>query len=302
MLPCMCKGGPWLVRYVRATAGDQARIREFLSQFVDDYLSEHIAAYLSSELGGIYLALDEQNQLLATAVVDMVKPHEAYVTGMRMRPDVQSTGLGQEFAEFQIQEAKRLGAQVIRALIGRGNEASQKILQESLGFQVVAEWVVGSLQGFEAPEYADLNAGPAWAVDRDRLAAFVNQHTGDLWSDRDHWLPRTLTFDDVWHGVESGSAAVVPQDNQAGVDALALFRIHDGDMHLHYLRSMGPKLRALMQYLWVEARAWGVKTLHFGLPRHAADKFVEVAGLPLIREWHGIILEKHVGLTSSSAV
>jgi L-amino acid N-acyltransferase YncA len=290
------------VRYVRATAEDQARIREFLSQFVDDYLSEHIEAYLSSDSGGVYLALDEDNQVLGSAIVDMVKAQEAYVSGMRIRPDLQATALGQEFAEFQVQEAKRLGASVIRALVGSGNEMSQKVLQEKLGFQVVEEWVVGSLQGFEAPPFADFDAGPAWAVDRDRLAAFFHEHENDLWSDRDHWLPRKLTFDDVWQGVESGSAAVAPQDANQSVDALALFRIHEGDMHLNYLRSMGQHLKALMQYLWVESRAWGVKTLHFGLPRNSADTFIEVAGLPLQREWHGIILEKHVGLTSTSMV
>lgn len=285
--------------YVRATAEDQARIQEFLSQFVDDYLTEHIATYLSSETGGLYMALDDEKQVLATAVVDLIKPHEAYLSGMRIRPDMLGTGLGQEFAEFQVQEAKGLGATIIRALVGRGNEVSQQILQEKLGFHVVEEWVVGSMQGFDAPQFPDPVAGPAWAVDRDRLYAFCHQHADDLWSERSHWLPQKLTFDDVWHGVELGAAAVAAQDAEHDVDTLALYRIHEGDLHLNYLRSMGKHLKALIQYLWVESRAWGVKTLHFGLPRHAADKFIEVAGLPLSREWHGIVLEKHVGLTTT---
>jgi N-acetylglutamate synthase-like GNAT family acetyltransferase len=288
------------VRYVRATAEDQARIQEFLSQFVDDYFYESVSSYLSSENGGVYVALDDEGAVAAAAVVELVQGREAYISGLRVRPDLQGSDVAQEFAEFQMQEAKRLGAEVIRALIGRGNEASQKILQEQLGFHVVDEWVVGSLEGFDAPTFADLTAGPAWAVDRDRLAAFVNQYGEDLWADKDHWLPRRLTFDDVWRGVELGSAAVAPQDLAEQLDALALFRIDDGDMHLNYLRSMGQHLKAVLQYLWVEARAWGVKRLHFGLPRHAADKFIEVAGLPVEREWHGIVLEKHVGLTSTS--
>lgn len=288
------------MRYIRATAEDRARIQEFLSQFVDDYLHENIDHYLSSESGGVYLALDDEEAIAATAVVELLQRREAYMSGLRIRPDLHGSATGQEFAEFQVQEAKRLGAEVIRALIGRGNEVSQKILQEHLGFHVVDEWVVGSLEGFDAPSFPDVAAGPAWAVDRDRLAAFVNQYSEDLWADQDHWLPRRLTFDDVWHGVEFGSAAVAPQDVAVQLDALALFRIDDGDMHLNYLRSMGHHLKAVLQYLWVESRAWGVKRLHFGLPRHAADKFIEVAGLPLAREWHGIVLEKHVGLTSTS--
>ncbi|MCY0879171.1 MAG: GNAT family N-acetyltransferase [Firmicutes bacterium] len=290
------------MRYVRATAEDQARIQEFLAQFVDDYLSEHITAYLASDTGGIYLALDDNGQLAALAVVDMVKTHEAYLSGMRVRPELQGTSVGLEFAEFQVQEAKRLGAKVIRALVGRGNELAQQILQEKLGFRVVDEWVVGSMQGFEAPAYPDGVAGPAWAVDRERLEAFFQQHGQDLWSNHNHWLPRALSFEDVWHGVEQGALAVAPQESQEAVDTVALFEIFDGDMHLNYLRTMGQHLKSLIQYLWVEARAWGVKTLHFGLPRHSADKFVEMSGLPLTREWHGLVLEKQVGLSSTSAV
>ncbi len=290
------------MRYVRATAEDQARIEEFLSQFVDDYLSELIGTYLSLESGGVYLALDDGGQLMAVAVVDLVKSHEAYVSGMRIRPDMQGTDLAREFAEFQVQEAKRLGASVIRALVGRGNELSQKVLQDNLGFQVVDEWVVGSVEGFNAPQFADSDVGPAWAVDRERLAAFIDKFSDDLWSDKDHWLPRRLTFDDVWGGVELGSAAVAPQDDGQILDALALFRISNGDMHLNYLRSVGQHLKSLLQYLWVESRAWGVKTLHFGLPRQAAENLIEASGLPLSREWRGLVLEKRVGVTSTSLV
>ena len=288
--------------YVRATAEDQARIQEFLSQFVDDYLSEHMGAYLSLENGGLYLAQDDSNQVMAVAVVDLVKVHEAYVSGMRIRPDMQGTELAQEFAEFQVQEAKRLGASLIRALVGRGNELSQKVLQDKLGFQVVDEWVVGSVEGFNAPLFADAEVGPAWAVDRERLVAFIDKFPDDLWSDKDHWLPRRLTFNDVWGGVELGSAALAPQDDAESLDALALFRISDGDMHLNYLRSVGQHLKSLLQYLWVESRVWGVKTLHFGLPSQAVDKLIEASGLSLSREWRGLVLEKHVGISSTSLV
>jgi predicted GNAT family acetyltransferase len=261
-----------------------------------------MATYLSSASGGVYLALDDENQLVATAIVDLVRPHEVYVSGVRVRPDMQGSSIGQEFAEFQVQEAKSMGATIIRALVGSGNELSSKILQEHLGFQVVEEWVVGSVEGFDAPPYPDGQAGPAWAVDRDRLLAFLNQFSDDLWAGKDAWTPHRLTFDDVWHGVEHGSAVVAPQDAEQALDTLALFRITDDAMHVNYLRSMGQHLKSLLQYLWVESRAWGVKRMHFGLPRHAAEKLIEVAGLPLAREWHGVVLEKHVGLTSTSLV
>ena len=289
------------MRYVRATAEDQARIQEFLSQFVDDYLSSRVSEYLTLQTGGIYLAL-EDDVIVGTAVITSPKTHEAYLGGMRIRPDVQGTGFGAEFAEFQVQEAKKLGATVIRALISRGNETSQHILQEKLGFQAVDEWVIGSMEGFDGPEYAENVAGPAWAVDHDRLLAFCNQYTEDLWSQSGHWVPASLAFDDIWHGVEMGEAALAPQNATDAVDTVALFKIHEGDLHLHYLRSMGHHLKAIIQYLWVESRAWGVKTLYFGLPGSSADKLIEASGLSVNNEWRGIVLEKHVGLTSTSTV
>ncbi|NMP21044.1 GNAT family N-acetyltransferase [Sulfobacillus harzensis] len=289
------------MRYVRATAEDQARIESFLSQFVDDYARDQIESYLASETGGLYLALDDDNQLAATGVVALGKPHEAFLGAVRLRPDMQDTSLAEEMAEFQVQEARRLGAQVVRALISRGNEASQHLFQTKLGFHVVDEWVAGSLEGFSAPEYPDEVAGPAWAVDRDRLLAFMNQHGEDLWSRDGAWQPASISFDDVWHSVELGSTALAPQTSGEALDTLAIFHIQDDRMHLQYLRSMGKHLKALLQYLWVESRAWGVKTLEFGLPRHAADKLVEASGLTMNREWHGIVLEKHVVLTTSSS-
>lgn len=290
------------MRYVRATAEDQARIQEFLSQFVDDYLSEQVEQHVRSLNGGIYLALDDDDSIVATAVVTLVKTHEAYLGGMRIRPDVQGTDLGREFAEFQVQEANRLGAIVVRALVNRNNESSQQIFTGQLGFEVVDEWVVGSMEGFDGPHYPDGEAGPAWAVDRDRLESFCRQNEEELWSESGHYMPRTLTFDDVWHAVELGRVGLSPQNTADSIESIALFRIQDSALHLNYMRTMGHHLKALIQYLWVESRAWGVKSMHFGLPRHVAEKLVEVAGLPLSREWHGVVLEKRVGLTSTSSV
>ncbi len=285
------------MRYVRATAEDQARIEEFLSQFVDDQLQDHVSDYLSCEGGGLYLAFDDSEQLAGVLVVAMMKSHEAYLESARLRPDVQERG--EEMADFQVQEARRLGAQVARVLVERRNDAAQKIFQEKLGFHVVSEWVVGTLENFPAPEYPDAVAGPAWAVDRERIQSFANQHPEELWAKSGPWQVASLTFDEVWHGVELGGAAVAPQNAAEPVDTLALFHIQNERMHLRYLRSMGKHLKVLLQYLWVESRAWGVKTLEFGLPRNAADKLLEASGLSFEKEWHGVVLEKHLGLTSS---
>ncbi|AEJ38947.1 hypothetical protein TPY_0752 [Sulfobacillus acidophilus TPY] len=289
-----------MLRYVRAAAEDQARIEQFLGQFVDDYLVHEFPRYLTYKTGGIYLANDD-DQLVGLSVIALPKPHEAYLGGMRIRPDVQGKGVGEEFAAFQVAEAERLGATVIRALVPRGNDASRSIW-EGLGFRVVEEWVVGTFEGFQGPPYGNEVAGPAWAIDRQRIEAFYEQHPRDLWAMPDPWIPQSLTLDDIWGRLEAGGALVAPQEVGQAVDTLALYAINDRDLTVHYMRSMGTHLKALLEYLWVEARAWGVKTLRFGLPRPQADKLKEAAALPVLNEWRGLILEKQVGLSPQPSI
>jgi N-acetylglutamate synthase-like GNAT family acetyltransferase len=286
-----------LLRYVRAAAEDQARIEQFLALFVDDYLSREVSRYLTYKTGGLYLALDD-DAIVGTAVIALPKSHEAYLGGMRIRPDVQGKGIGHEFTAFQLKEAERLGARVVRALVARGNDLARNILQNDFGFHVVDEWVVGSVEGFQVPPYVNDIAGPAWAIDRPRLLTFYNRHPEELWATPDHWMPRSLGFEDIWARVEAGEAVVAPQDGDQDLDSLALYHIQEHEMHLNYLRTMGAHLKALVEYLWVEARAWGVKTLTFGLPRAAADKLKEAANVPVSGEWRGLVLEKHLGLSA----
>lgn len=293
------EGGPFLVRYVRATVDDEARIQKFLSQFVDDNLSERIPDYLKVKSGGLYIAYEDEN-LLGVAVVLLPKPHEAYLGAMRIRPELQGKDLGEAFAAFQVEESHRLGAHVVRALVSRGNDATRHILQDKLGFHEVDEWVVGRIDHIDSVRDRDDMAGPAWAVDRERLTSFWNQHPEDLWASRDHYTPQGLSFEDMWHRVGMGTVAVSPQGGDGDVDSLAMFGIHDHVLHLHYLKSFGRHLKSLVSYLAAEAHAWGVKTMQFGLPRAAADKLAEVLDAPIDETWRGVVFEKHNGLSGSA--
>ncbi len=289
-----------MLRYVRASMEDEGKIQEFLRQFVEDYLSGQVAKYLAQRYGGLYLALDD-DQIVGTAVITLPKRHEAYLGGMRIAPPRQSQGLGEAFAQFQVEEAKRLGARVARALIHHDNQTSLHILEKTLGFQVGDGWMVGTLAGFEAPPETPMAAGPAWAVDRERILAFYGRFSDDLWAERDHWAPHSLSMEDIWNRFEASGLAVAPQDPTQEIDTLAMYRLGENEtMHLYYFRNgEGHRGEELLGYLWTEARAWGISRLHFGLTQKQAERLITIAGIKPTETWAGVVLEKDLTLVKS---
>lgn len=281
---------------------DEGKVQEFLRQFVEDYLSNQVAKYLAQRYGGLYLALDD-DQIVGTAVITLPKRHEAYLGAMRIAPPRQGQGLGAAFAQFQVEEAKRLGARVARALIHQDNQTSLHILETTLGFHVGDGWMVGTLSGFEAPPQTPLAAGPAWAVDRDRILAFYQRFSDDLWAEQDHWAPHSLSMEDIWNRFEASGLAVAPQDPTQEIDTLAMYRIGENEtMHLYYFRSgEGHGGEDLLGYLWTEARAWGISQLHFGLTQKQAERLIAIVGIKPTDTWVGLVLEKDLTLVTSGS-
>lgn len=291
-----------MLRYVRASMEDEGKVQEFLRQFVEDYLSNQVPKYLAQRHGGLYLALDD-DQIVGTAAITLPKRHEAYLGAMRIAPPRQGQGLGESFAEFQVEEAKRLGARVARALIHQDNKASLHILEEKLGFQAGDGWMVGTLTGFEAPSEAPLAAGPAWAVDRDRILAFYQRFSDDLWAEHDHWAPHSLSADDIWKRFEASGLALTPQDPAQEVDTVAMYRLGENEtMHLYYFRSEEARGgENLLGYLWTEARAWGISQLKFGLAQKQAERLIAMSGIKPSDTWVGLVLEKDLTLMTSGS-
>lgn len=288
-------GGPFLLTFVRATQEDLEKVRQFLAQFVDDYLAEQIQDYLGRRTGGLYLGLDE-DKLVGTCVISFPKPHEAYLSGMRIAPERQGQGVAEEFAQFQLDEARRLGAQVVRVLVHADNKASAHVLQDKLGFHVVDQWAVGEINPLPSPTERPADAGPAWAVDRERLGAFLHQHADDLWAAHE-WEPSGLEMRDVMRRFGQGGVAVIPQTGE--LKGLALSRVESKDvLHLNYLRTVGHALGNLLDYLWNEARAWGISRCRFGLSVHAAERLRALVPNTEIH-WRGLVMERHLNLTTS---
>ena len=291
------KGGRRLLKFVRATEADHDRVRQFLAQFVDDYLAETYSQHLTERRGGLYLALDG-DELVGTCVISFPKAHEAYLSGMRVAASRQGQGLGEEFGRFQLEEARRLGAKVVRVLVKADNETSVHVLQEKLGFTVVDQWAVGEISPIPEPRERPADAGPAWAIDRERLEDFTKACAGDLWG-ANEWLPESLDVSDVLNRIEDGGAAIVPQLGE--LSALALMRIHAREtLHIQYFRAIGQAVGSLLDYLWNEARAWGANRCRFGLTQAAADRLrASVPNCQII--WRGLVLERQLALAPGEA-
>ncbi|MGC8487924.1 MAG: GNAT family N-acetyltransferase [Clostridia bacterium] len=286
-----------MLTFVRATDADHDKVRQFLAQFVDDYLAETYAPHLSQRRGGLYLALDG-DELVGTCIISLPKAHEAYLSGMRIAPSRQGQGLGEDFGRFQLKEARRLGATLVRVLVHADNEASAHVLQDKLGFRVVDHWAVGEISPIPAPTERPSDAGPAWAIDRERLEAFTQGCAGDLWGVTE-WQPESLDIADVLRRIEDGGAAVVPQMGE--LSALALTRIQSKEtLYIQYFRVLGQAVTSLLDYLWNEARAWGVNRCRFGLSQVAAEALRNaVPNCEII--WRGLVMERNIALGSLEA-
>lgn len=258
-----------MVRYERVKAENKAKVEAFLSQFGNDALTSRVENYLLQKTGGIYATYDD-SAIVATAAVVFPKPHEAVLIDLMVSNSV-SSELVEPFVTFQIEEATRLGAQKVRVLLEHDTEPMAG-LGDKIGFHSLGHWVLGKIEGVAteaASTFPPATAGPAWAVDRDRILQFWSEHESDLWAMSNLMAPHQLTTDDLWTQLERGSIGLAPQNGEDKVDTLAIFRVADHALYLHYFRSDGKFLKDFTEYLSVECRAWGVTEIRFGLSPEA---------------------------------
>ncbi|CAB1128107.1 N-acetyltransferase [Candidatus Hydrogenisulfobacillus filiaventi] len=286
-----------MLRFVHAEKADESRARQFLSQFTNDYLPQELSGYLERPRGGLYLALDD-DRVVGTIVLEFPRTHEAYVGGLRVSPDRQKQGIGRQFVEFAMEEARRLGATIMRAVVAEGNQVSEHLMRDDLAFHAVERWRVGTIRPLPVPARLPDEAGPAWAVDHDRLLAFWNKYQDDLWADLNPWVPHSLSAEDISRRFETGGIALLPQTG-AEVRGLALYRLHNRErLDIGYLRAeTTEELAQLVQYLWVEAHAWGITVARFGLSRQAADRLLALGGLEETDDWQGMVFERSLVAT-----
>ncbi len=284
-----------MLRYVRASEQDEARIRQFLGQFPSDYLRLDYSRYLKAPMGGVYLALtDEESEVVGVAAAVSGRPQEICLTGMRIADGADGQEICRGLTDVQMEDAVKGDVPLVRALIDENNELPLHTLQERYNFQSRIIWEVG--------EYAQVTnltptlsgeAGPAWAVDQERLFGFLANYPRQLWAGEELWLPQTLGDKDLERGFEVGGAAVWPQDVERPVQGLALYQVRNHErLDIRYLKADTPTVQqALLDYLLVEAHAWGVTRLRYGLSADQAQTVRARYGDPSGPVWRGWILD-----------
>ncbi|HBQ96431.1 MAG: GNAT family N-acetyltransferase [Firmicutes bacterium] len=284
-----------MLRYVRASLEDQAKVEEFLRRNQNDRLIKELGKLLSLTQGGLYLAIDDNGAIVGTAVLTLPKRHEAYLGQVQLAsPNLDRETL-KEFAAFQLEEAQKLGAHIVRATTGDDDELWASILQEESQFEPVEKWVVGTFEGYQVPEFPPLEAGPAWAVDKERIRKFMEPVTDALWAEHDLHIPTSLDDQSLENQFEVGGVAVAPQDGRIAVDSLVLYRIRNSEsLDIKYFRSDGHYIHQVLDYLWLEARAWGISRLRVGLSEKTASQIAEALQVPIQREWAGRIFVHYI--------
>lgn len=129
------------VVFRKAGPADRERAAGLLAKFPDDYIPQVWDEWVGLEPGGIYLA-EVAGAVAALVCIQFVRPDEAYLAGMRVDPDLQGRGLGTEFARFQVEECRRLGARVGRLLTAHDNVRVHRMMA-TLGFHRVSDWIIG---------------------------------------------------------------------------------------------------------------------------------------------------------------
>lgn len=282
-----------MLRYVRASKQDEPKVKDFLtSHFAQDYLVQEVSRHLETARGGLYLAWEEE-RIVAVAYLSFPHKGQAHLGGMRVLPERQEPSLYREFSAYIIQQAQDLDAGVVRCLAAADDSGAQAVLTEQLGFHVVHDWRVGTINEVMPSEQIPDDAGPAWAVDRDRIARYWEERSRRwLAGGPDPWHPVALTVEDLVARFEQGGLAVAPQSSDP-VAALALYHIQQHDtLMVQYWASGSRYGRELAEYLRAEAHAWGISKWRYSLPGDAADGLLATLGLAEEREWSGVVLEK----------
>ncbi len=289
-----------MLRYVRASKEDQAKVEQFL-QGVQDDSSQKVGLYLTQAQGGLYLALDG-DAIVGTAVITFPKRHEGYLGSVRMAPPQQDRDLFKDFAAYQLEEAQKAGAHIVRALVSEDDTLWSAVLREDFGFELAGDWVVGEFEGYQTTETPPEQAGPSWAVDKERVKEFMNHFPDALWVNADMYIPQSLTPEDMENQFEAGGIAVAPQDGRKDIDSVALYRVRNNDaIDLKYFATQGEYTDELLKYLWIEARAWGVQKMRFGLPAETAERIASVLHLPANAQWQGSVLQKKLDIPAHLA-
>ncbi|HEY8449617.1 MAG TPA: GNAT family N-acetyltransferase [Bacillota bacterium] len=146
----------------RAGPADLPALRQVRSRWDGpDYVYDALPAWLEERPGGVYL-YEVDGRVVGFASIAFPKPGEAWLRGKRIDVDDEGRGFGTRSGHFELAEAVRLGARVVRLATAPGPTPATRLV-ERLGFERLAAWTFAQA----------LDAGPLLEVEERPMAAAV---------------------------------------------------------------------------------------------------------------------------------
>ncbi len=277
----------------RMTAGDRDRVLEMLRAFEDDYLPRVLDSWLHQEPGGCYLA-EEEGRVIAFASIHFPLPGEAWLRGMRVHPSAQGRGAGTAFSRFQVEEARRLGAHVVRLGTSYKNRAVHRMIGEKLRFELIARWCFSPgpppdgrrAQGVRAATRQDSDALEEFLRELERRGAlFPYRSVGSPW--------QMASFRPEHAGRCLEEGEVLLRESPQGITGMAIAIPYQREgknyLGLTYLAGDEESLDQILAHLPALARRRGLAGLSYSLPE---PQYRRVARGPA--EWVMLVYEMKV--------
>jgi len=190
-----------------ATDADRPAIDRVLEAFPDDYLYHVLQFWLPQRPGGLYLAL-RGGRPVGLGSVCLRAPGQAWLRGLRVRPDCQGRGTGTAVVAAMAAAAREQGARVVRCAVYETNHRSHRLVVR-LGFVRIGCWRVVELPaGLIDSQAARCASGHRWrrATIADLAPLSRLLPPGGLIGDRrDFWQTCSLDRDSLSTCLTSGT-------------------------------------------------------------------------------------------------
>lgn len=172
-----------------ARASDKEDIAAFTADTFDwgDYVADAFDRWLAESDGIVFVAENDDGQVVGMARVAMLSPTEAWAQAARVHPRFRRRGIASALTLAGFEWARNRGGKVVRLVTEDWNEAAQAQV-ESLGFRTVSRWTMWSRPVGDAAPKVTGNGGSrvrseerlSVASSSEADAAFFAASTGEL--------------------------------------------------------------------------------------------------------------------------
>lgn len=260
----------------RATPDDLPALKSLRSRFEDDYLPEVLDEWVHDSPGGVYVYFCD-GAVCGLVGIHFPRPGQAWLRGKRIAIGFEGRGIGTATALFEIEEAERLGARVVRLLTAVDNAAVHRMM-ERVGMSPAGRWRVA----WPEPRPAAAAGAPDLLIpDEDGTAAarllLAGQTPPFAPTASDPYTLFELDEAAVADLVSRGAVAVA--DGRGEPEAAAVLTGDDATLVLG--RLAGDPERAAGIAAWAAGRAAALgRRLCISLPEAEAGVALEALGVP----------------------